>query len=112
MTEDEMRGLLIWAGGIKFKFKPGDLIRFVDVNKGEGGTLPFSYGIVRKQITSPAVGYKVEPVAHDYVLYGSTCNWGEKELELVTEIHRLCVNRYDWSVDWPTRIITEFTKGE
>ncbi len=111
MTEDEKRELLnnFWAAeNVKFKFKPGDLIRFVD----KGDTLPFSFGVVREQITSPAKGYKVEPVTHDYVLYGNTFNWGENELELVTEIHRLCVNRYDWSVDWPTRIITEFTKGE
>jgi hypothetical protein len=95
----------------RFKFKPGDLIRFVD---SDVKSLPFDYGIVRERIVIPAKGYKVEPVTHEYELYGNTFNWGEEELELAPGVPRLRVNRFDWSVDWEKELLTnfDFTRGE
>ncbi len=77
----------------RFKFKPGDLIRFVD---SDVKSLPFDYGIVRERIVIPAKGYKVEP------------------LELAPGVPRLRVNRFDWSVDWEKELLTnfDFTRGE
>ena len=94
-----------------YRFKPGDLIRFVgsDVEK-----LPFDYGIVRERIVIPAKGYKIEPVTREYELYGNAFNWGENELELVPWLPRLHANRFDWSVDWVKTVLTngDFLKNE